>query len=262
MKRYFYILAIASVALSCQRQIIVHNGNDVAVHDKIVEVDLCDLSDTGERDFAVIDENGDTVQSQITYDDKLIFVSDVPAMGKAAYRIEKARPDIKTSSKPYTLPSLVVAPIANGQAVLSTDIEKRELLDSGPIRYTELIFYFPIPVDTMWAKQRRYLTADLISGEQTEKVWFEDLKGEHEIMAAVISNEKDANSTGEDSLSFSHGEKVFRFDEPLHNLGYVIFDRMYYGGFSTKDGPEPLEFTAGKAAEEKTLEIEICGNGR
>lgn len=261
MKRFIILLVVAIFAISCGKRIIVHNFSDVPREGEVVEVDLYEL---GSRDIVLLDGNGNIVQSQITYDDKLLFLADVPAMGSSTYRVKERATTADESHITRNLEDdVIIAVLSEGKPIFASDIDKTEYLDNGPLRYSKSILYFPAPVDTMWVKQRRIISEDINGGKRSEKVWFEDLKGEHEIMTAVVVKDGERYNIAEDSLSFTYGDFTLRFLEPLNNIAYRIYDKMYLAGFCIKDGPEPLEFSIESNTKElQPLEVEICGSAR
>ncbi|MFR9592838.1 MAG: DUF4861 family protein [Rikenellaceae bacterium] len=95
MKKHF-ILFLALVALvSCgtgERTLIVENSSSIDRFKEIIEIEI-----ENPDEYVVIDAEGKAVQTQTTYDQKLIFPAIVPASSSVTYTLRKGeRPKIDT----------------------------------------------------------------------------------------------------------------------------------------------------------------------
>lgn len=97
-KWLLFVMGVALVALgagcSTQRRIVVSNPSDFDRLGEMVEVPVEGLGFPAGRMFSLKDGKGGVVPFQITYDDKLIFQADVPAGGKASYRLVSLKPGV------------------------------------------------------------------------------------------------------------------------------------------------------------------------
>ena len=86
-----FVMGVLLMSLSAgccvQRRIVVSNPSDFDRLGEMVEVPVEGLGLPAGRTFSLQDGEGGAVPFQLTYDGKLIFQADVPAGGKAAYRL-------------------------------------------------------------------------------------------------------------------------------------------------------------------------------
>ena len=66
--------------------IVVFNTTGFKRHDAVISEIPCD------EEFALFDKNGNEVAYQRTFDDKIVFIADVPSKGYASYTVKKAEP--------------------------------------------------------------------------------------------------------------------------------------------------------------------------
>ncbi|MEG2149998.1 MAG: DUF4861 domain-containing protein [Bacteroidaceae bacterium] len=112
MKNIIYLALIAMIVSACSQvktiNVTVENLSSLERIGEIVEVPMVEvveklhLADTAQ--VIVLDENGQQVPYQITYDEKLVFPSTVKANGQAIYTIAVGTPiafDTKTTGKQY-----------------------------------------------------------------------------------------------------------------------------------------------------------------
>ncbi len=95
MKNYYLLLLACATLASCttsERRLIVENSSTIDRVNEIIEIEIADADD-----YVVVDGNGKAMQTQTTYDQKLIFPASVAASSSTTYTLRKGeRPQIDT----------------------------------------------------------------------------------------------------------------------------------------------------------------------
>ena len=95
MKRYVVMLFSLLALVGCQQEkneVIVANRTDIPRVGEMIEVDAARFGVEEGKTLVVRNEKGEVVPSQITYDGKLIFQSDVEAGATAHYTVAEGKP--------------------------------------------------------------------------------------------------------------------------------------------------------------------------